>query len=307
MAAIKPNFLIAGASKAGTTSLHEYLAQHPDIFMSTFKEPNYFVPGYGYEKWEDYLALFRGARNQKAIGESSTGYLYCDESPPWIKSTLDPVKIILMLRNPARRAASLYWWMVREGYEDAPNFAEALEREPSRARDPEFRANCPQFFPDYLYYTTGLYREQVERFLETFGPDGVQIYLFEEFAADPHATCREIFGFLGVDPDFEPAIAIHNEGRLPASPRLQFWLRNRAPRYFRFLPARFRRAIVDPLMTLNTRRGSTPQRDLESEHRLLERYRADIRKLEQLLGRDLSIWLHEQTVAAPASDYVSLH
>ena len=275
--------------------------------MSSFKEPNYFVPGYGYEKWEDYLALFRGARNQKAIGESSTGYLYCDESPAWIKSALDPVKIILMLRNPARRAASLYWWMVREGYEDAPNLANALERESLRARDLEFRANCPQFFPDYLYYATGLYSEQVERFLETFGPDSVRIYLFEEFAADPRATCHEIFEFLGVDPDFEPTIAIHNEGRLPASPRLQFWLRNRAPRYLRFLPARFRRAMINRLMTLNTRRGSTPHRDLESEQRLLERYRADIRKLEQLLGRDLSIWLREQTVAAPASDYVSLH
>src|SRR5205823_12515200 len=108
-----------------------------------------------------------------------------------------------------------------------------------------------------------------------------------DIVAYQRSTVHEIFEFLAVDPDFEPTIAIHNEGRLPASPRLQFWLRNRAPRYLRFLPARFRRAIIDRLMTLNTRRGSTPQRDLESEQRLLERYRADIRKLEQLLGRDL--------------------
>src|SRR5437588_7141599 len=176
MTSPKPNFLIAGAAKAGTTSLHDYLGQHPDIYMSTFKEPNYFVPGYAYEDWEDYLALFAGARGETAVGESSTGYLYCEESPLRIKSTLGDVKIILILRNPARRAASLYWWMVREGYENAPSFADALERESSRARDPDFRANCPQFFPDYLYYTTGLYSEQVERFLETFGPDSVRIY-----------------------------------------------------------------------------------------------------------------------------------
>jgi len=73
------------------------------------------------------------------------------------------------------------------------------------------------------------------------------------------------------------------------------------------LPARFRRAIIDQLMILNTRRGSTPQRDFESERQLLERYRSDICKLEQLLGRDLSIWLREQTVSASTSDYVSLH
>src|SRR5215831_9169458 len=114
VAAIKPNFLIAGASKAGTTSLHDYLSQHPNIFMSSFKEPNYFVPNYAYNDWERYLSLFRGARDEKAVGESSTGYLFCEESPAWIKSVLGNVRIIVVLRNPARRAQSLYWWMVRE-------------------------------------------------------------------------------------------------------------------------------------------------------------------------------------------------
>ena len=85
---VTPNFLIAGAGKAGTTSLHDYLGQHPDIFMSSFKEPNYFVPGNGYENWDDYLSLFHGAHHEKAIGESSTGYLYCEQSPTWIESVL---------------------------------------------------------------------------------------------------------------------------------------------------------------------------------------------------------------------------
>lgn len=306
MAAIKPNFLIAGASKAGTTSLHEYLAQHPDVFMSTFKEPNYFVPGYAYENWDDYLALFRGARDEKAIGESSTGYLYCPESPEWIKSILSPVKIILMLRNPARRGESLYWWMVREGYENASTFAEALELESSRARHPSFRESCPQFFPDYLYYETGLYSAQVRRFLETFGPRNVRTFIFEEFVSNPRITCREVFKFLGVDPTFEPTIAIHNEARFPASPRLQFWLRNRAPKYLRFLPAKIRRAVIERLMNSNTRRGSIPKRDLESEQRLLDLYRDDIQKLEQLLERDLSIWLHDGARPAVKRDYVSI-
>ena len=290
MAAIKPNFLIAGTGKAGTTSLHEYLGQHPDIFMSTFKEPNYFVPGYGYDDWEDYLSLFRGARDEKAVGESSTGYLYCQESPARIRSALGDVKIILILRNPARRAASLYWWMVREGYEDAPTFAKALELETSRVQDPNFRINCPQFYPDYLYYATGLYCEQVRRFLETAGNVNVRVYLFEEFAKDPRVVCRDIFDFLGVDRNFEPTIAIHNEARVPASARLQFWLRNRASRYLSFLPSRLRQKFLLALMAFNTRRGSTPTHDAFVENRLLERYRDDIRRLERLLNRDLSLW-----------------
>jgi len=305
VAAIKPNFLIAGTGKAGTTSLHEYLAQHPEIFMSSFKEPNFFVRDYGYNNWEDYLRLFAEVRNEKAIGESSTGYLCSAESPAWIKSTLGPVKIILMLRNPARRAESLYWWMMREGYENAPTFSKALELEPARANDPQFQANCGQFLPDYFYYSTGLYCDQVRRFIETFGRDHVRIYLFEDFAKSPRETCHDIFAFLGVDSDFAPQIAIHNEGRLPASPSFQFWLRNHAPRYLRFLPRRLRRGILDRFMRVNTRRGSAPIRDFQTEQQLLERYRDDILKLERLLDRDLSIWSNEK--AADSANYVSTH
>ena len=309
MATVKPNFLIAGASKAGTTSLHDYLGQHPDVFMSTFKEPNYFVPGYAYDNWEDYLALFADARGESALGESSTGYLYCEESPAWIKSVLGCVKIIFILRNPARRAASLYWWMVREGYENAATFDKALELESSRMKSPTFRTTCPQFYPDYLYYTTGLYSEQVRRYLETFGEGNIRIYIFEEFAKDPHAVCRDIFEFLGVDPDFEPTIAIHNEARIPASARFQYWLRNRARRYLWFLPSALRRKFLLQLMALNTSRGSTPSHDAIIEGRLLERYREDIRRLEQLLNRDLSLWVDNQAIGSPRSNpaYVPLH
>ena len=308
MAAIKPNFIIAGAGKAGTTSLHEYLGQHPDIFMSTFKEPNYFVPGYGYDNWNDYLALFAGVSGETAVGEASTGYLYCQESPAWIKSLLGCIKIVLILRNPVHRAASLYWWMVREGYEDAPTFAKALELEASRIQDPTFPKTCSEFHHSYFYFTTGLYTEQVRRYLDTFGENNVRICIFEEFAKDPRAICRDIFDFLGVDQEFEPTIAIHNEARLPASAQLQFWLRNQAPRYLWFLPSPLRRKFLLWLMALNTKKGSPPTHDVLVEGRLLERYRDDIHQLEQLLHRDLSLWFDRQTIAEPVpdQDYVSV-
>lgn len=300
MASIKPNFLVAGAGKAGTTSLHDYLAQHPDVFMSTFKEPNYFVPDYGYDNWEDYLALFAGARDEKAVGESSTGYLYCENSPSWIKSVLGQVKIILILRNPATRAASLYWWMLREGYENAPTFAEALQLESSRMRNSAFRDTCLQFYPDYLYYTTGLYSEQVRRYVDTFGEKNVQIHIFEEFVKRPLETCRDIFNFLDVDPNFRPTTEVHNQARVPASVPLQYWLRTKAPRYFRFVPAKIRQKCVLSLMNFNTRKGSLPSHDLQLERSLMERYRNDISRLEQLLNRDLSFW-YDQKVSDPVA------
>jgi hypothetical protein len=286
-----PNFLIVGTGKAGTTSLHEYLGQHPQIFMSRNKEPHYFVKGYGVEKWEDYLGLFKDAANKDAVGESSTLYLYCEESPAWIKRSLGDVKIIILLRNPAKRAFSLYGWMVREGYEDAETFAEALEREPARLNDPNFRQNCPQFYPDYLYYTTGLYYEQVRRYFDIFGRDHVRVYLFEDFIKQPFSICRDVFSFLGVQTDFTPKFEVHNEGRIPASVRRQYWLRTAAERQFAWIPRKLRKNLIYGMMERNVRRGRKPEPDAEVQAALTKRYRDNITKLANLLNQDLSRWL----------------
>jgi sulfotransferase family protein len=287
----RPNFFIAGVPKAGTTSLHEYLKQHPQIFMPDYKEPNYFVHGNGLEKWEDYLSLFKDAGGKKAVGESSAAYSYCEESPGWIKSVLGDVKIIIILRNPARRAFSLYGWMVREGYEDAPTFAEALEREPVRMHDAVFRAQCPQFSPDYLYFTTGLYFEQVKRYIETFGRERIKIYLFEEFIKQPVTICQDVFRFLEVDDNFTPKMELHNEGRIPKSIALQFRLRQELARRRKFIPHAWRIKLVKHLMERNVRRGSKPQPDKQLMESLANRYRQNIQQLEMLLGRNFSAWI----------------
>ena len=263
--------------------------------MSTYKEPNFFVPGYGYDDWDDYLSLFAHGHGEKAVGESSTGYLYCEQSPQWIKSTLGDIKIILILRNPAQRAASLYWWMLREGYENAPTLAEALALESSRMQSPTFHTECLHFFPDYLYYHTGLYSEQVRRFLDTFGKENVRIYIFEEFIKQPLDVCRDIFDFLEVDPTFQPKIEVHNAARIPASVPLQYWIRTKAPRYLRFVSARARWKLLLALMKLNTRKEWVPSPDRQLEKSLIERYRADIGQLERLINRDLSVWLQAKS------------
>ena len=287
----RPNFFIAGVPKAGTTSLHEYLKQHPQIFMPDYKEPNYFALGSGVEKWEDYLTLFKNAAGKKAIGESSAAYCYCEESPAWIKSTLGDVKIIIILRNPASRAFSLYGWMVREGYEDAPTFAEALERETIRLHDPVFKMNCPAFYADYFYFTTGLYFEQVSRYIETFGRDRVKIYLFEEFVKQPVPICQDAFRFLEVDPAFVPKTEIHNEGRVPESIALQYHLRAELHKVQHKPDQSAAVQTLERLMEWNVRRGSKPQPDTQLLATLTDRYRRNIEQLQTLLGRDLSSWI----------------
>jgi len=287
----RPNFFIAGVGKAGTTSLHEYLRQHPQIFMPDYKEPHYFVNGYGVEKWEEYLLLFKDAGGKKAIGESSTLYCFCEESPGWIKSILRDVKIIFMLRNPAPRAFSHYSWLVRCGYEDAPTFAEALEREPARLQDPSFRTQCPQFYQDYFYFSTGLYFEQVSRYIETFGRDRVKVYLFEEFIKQPVQICQDAFRFLEVDPEFVPKIEVHNEGCVPESIALQYHLRAELIKVQDKPDQAAAARTLERLMEWNVRRGGKPRPDKQFLESLTDRYRQNIEQLQKLLGRDLSDWV----------------
>lgn len=148
-----PNFLIIGASKAGTTSLYDYLDQHPDIYMSPRKETNFFArvngdPGY-YEPVDElrkrlrrpiktleaYQALFARVANEKAIGEASPWYLLEDQVPERIQDYIRQVKLIAILRNPVEQAYSLFQDYIRAGKEPQADFLQAIRATEQRTRD----------------------------------------------------------------------------------------------------------------------------------------------------------------------------
>lgn len=289
--------MIVGAAKAGTTSLYEYVRQHPRVFMPAVKEPSYFTEGYGLATLDEYLDLFDVARADQVVGESSGSYLSSEESPAWIRSALGAIKVIIILRNPARRAFSLYVWMAQEGYERAATFAEALALEEERKHDPSFRDHPPQFFHDYMYLSSGFYYEQVKRFIDLFGRESVLVLLFEEFVRDPVAACRQVFGLIGVDDTFTPTIERHNEGKLPRSIRAQYLLRN-AYRLAPWLrPGRVRDAVCRAGISLNLRlgRAEKPTMSPQTYDDLMSRFAPDIDRLSQLIGRDLSIWTKRES------------
>ena len=147
-----PNFLIIGAVKAGTTSLHDWLSQHPQIYMSSIKELNFFAfEGDNLEVFKgkfnkEYLAgfettlqgyrkHFQGVTNEIAIGESSPTYLYHPKAPERIQHYIPDVKLIAILRNPVERAYSNYLHTIRDSIEPFTDFAQALEEEESRIQD----------------------------------------------------------------------------------------------------------------------------------------------------------------------------
>ncbi len=285
---VKPNFLIVGAAKAGTSSLHDWLSQHPQVFMPAHKEPCYFVEGWGVKHWPQYLELFRGGVGRRAVGEASAAYLAAAESPAWIRRTLGDVKIIVLLRDPSRRAVSLHQWMVAQGYEPILGLREALDAEAWRSSDEAFRRSAPQYWLDYLYFRSGLYALQLERYFETFGPASVMVLLFEEMIRRPGRTYAQVCDFLGVDAAFTPDFRVCNAARLPRYASGQHALMRLLRRG---VGGAVGRSVWRGAMWCNLAAGRKPVVDAEVVSHLRDRFAGDVRRVGQLLEKDLSSWL----------------
>ena len=138
-----PNFLIIGSAKGGTSSLHYYLRQHPQIFMPDLKEPRFFALEGGILNFQnpdsainynsittlrEYESLFANVTNELGIGEASPLYLYSEKAARRIKHYVPDAKLMVILRNPVDRAFSCYTHLLREGYETL-SFEAALKAE----------------------------------------------------------------------------------------------------------------------------------------------------------------------------------
>jgi hypothetical protein len=295
---MKPNFLIIGAARAGTTALYHCVRQHPEIFVSRPKELRFFAkadaPAFGgpgdenvnrnwVTTWEEYCRHFADVNGQKAIGEASPFYLCSEEAPKRIRRFLPDAKLVVVLRDPVSRAFSSFMYLRRAGREPLSDFRSALQAEDVRRQD-----NW-----EYLwqYRSLGLYSTQLERYLDVFPRELIWIGLFDDLGAEPIRFCQMVYAFLEVDPDFRPRIAegVNASGE-PRSRTLQDIVDKQNPlRSFArsLLPKSFGRAIRRTVLKRNLRRDVIP-RDVEQELRAY--YRPEIERLEILIGRDLSAW-----------------
>ena len=292
-----PNFLIVGAQKAGTTSLHYYLKQHPQIYMSPRKEPHFFE-GMHWDFYRpgrmmlpvtdlaDYQGLFEGVTDEKAIGEASASYLYSPKAPTLIKRSIPDARLIAILRNPADRAYSNFLHCVRGGRESIVDFAEALRVEEERIKG--------NWGPLWHYKQKGFYYAQVKRYLDTFGRDSFRVWLYEDLRTQPLDVLRDVLEFLEVDETFVPDMSIeHNTSALPRNKTLYRAAKKLAARNSvlklaileRCLPAGLRRYVKRRIFV------QPPPFPAEIREQLLASYTEDILKLQDLIGRDLSSWL----------------
>lgn len=297
--AIGPNFFVVGAHKAGTTSLYTYLKQHPQIFMpDRIKEPCYFrgdpcsfEPGPPLQERKNfYIKLFERAVGFKAIGESSTDYLYYSRKSALNIKQHDPwAKIIVILRNPIERAYSNFIWALKEGVESERNFRSALNLE--QARREQGMGSV------WHYKAKGFYASQVRDYLDVFNTHQVKVFLFEELQKDATSVCQESFSFLEVDPFLPDTSISHNVSGVARIAVLQRAL-NRPSGLMKLgylLPAGLRklaRAVVRKTNTQNDRKR-WPQHEKDDAAYLLDLYRSDILELQEVIGKDLGPWLKQ--------------
>jgi hypothetical protein len=174
--------------KCGTTSLHNYLGEHPDVFMSKIKEPKYFLPDNNFSKPKNSNAdilqfMLKGYNGEKRIGESTTQYTKSAErnGVPERCKEIDNIKFIYVLRNPFQRIISHYQHSERFGKNPLEEFNLALQNRPG-------------------YLNVSLYYFQLSQYLKHFDKDRFKIIIFEEFINDISKVLKEIFIFLEVDP-----------------------------------------------------------------------------------------------------------
>jgi len=203
----KPNFIIAGFPKCGTTSLHHYLSEHPQIFMPSQKELHFFTyeilsklkngPKDGAVKKtqiqdsKKYLDFYRNVKNEIAVGDASPSYINYPNQFLKIKEYLEDPKFIIVLRDPINRAYSNYLHLKREQRETL-TFKEAVNRENKRIKDK---------YSDFWYYKfNSTYYDKILKAKETFKE--VLIITSEELNENHEATMKKVYKFLDVDCNF---------------------------------------------------------------------------------------------------------
>jgi len=307
----KPNLFIVGHPRTGTTSLHDYLNQHPDIFMSPIKEPNYFTKDFHKESdlfhkkqvnfpfrtEKKYLSLYHNLGNEKIAGEATATTLYSKISSREISRFNPDAKIIMTFREPVDFLFSYHSIAVYTLGESIKDFKTALaaeeERRNGRLLSKRIIAPSWYIYSDFINYT-----EQAKRFLACFPPEQIKIIIFDDFKKNTGRTLNEIFTFLEVDAGFKPDINIVNPyNKIVRWPRLKHYLFD-SPYFRRLLRRLVPYEVYSWLGQFFMKVASTghPKQKIDEHFRkeLMLRYKDEVVRFEEFIGRDLvTLWKYD--------------
>jgi hypothetical protein len=300
----KPNFFIVGAPRSGTTAMYEYLKQHPEIFMSQLKEPQFFgsdlirtpkAPFYRHDI-KRYLALFAPAGNAKVVGEGSTLYLKSREAASEIKEFSPSAKVIIMLRNPVDLLYSLHSFALNYGSEVIEDFEGALDAETDRKKLLRVPDSC-EIVDGLFYRERAKFKEPVERYFKVFGQGNVHVIVYDDLRNNTPKVYAETLQFLGVSTDFQPEFNVVHENRRIRSRALRYIWRRRSGGVhrvvFEYSPPWLSRRMVKTLKWVYSRPAPRTPINAELRRRLQGEFKGEIEQLSELLQRDLTHWVKE--------------
>jgi hypothetical protein len=300
-----PNFLIIGAAKSGTTSLHAYLSEHQDILMSTPKEPKYFsnkaitinFSGKGdlevynsiIKSKIEYKNLFKSEKDLIIKGESSADSLYYYKKViPLIKKELEEPYVLILLRNPIERAFSAYTHLIRDGRE-IKSFEEGLQLESERI----------EWGYEFIwhYKEVGLYYNQVKSYIENF--KNCKVILFDDLKKDSQLVVDDTCDFLKLTTIKINKDRVYNKSGIPKR-NFQTFLYNKFIKkrsLFKkivsfFLKETKKEQIAFILKNqLFNKQLQKSEMKPETKNQLIDYFKDDILKLEKLIDKDLQHWL----------------
>jgi hypothetical protein len=296
-----PDFFVAGAPKAGTTAVHAALARHPSLYMSSVKEPKFFLtdgppqarggPGdvqtYREHVWrrDQYEALFDAAPPGTLRGESTPFYLYNRDAQRRIRALVPGARLIVILRDPVERAHSNWTHLWSAGLDPVGDFVAACAEEERR---------IAAGWADFWHYTAlGRYGEQLEHLHTVFPREQVLVFRYRALVESPARVLDRICAFLDVPQGMLSEVPREN---VTAHPRrsLRHLAVSRALRVStaasKILPGA---AAMTGSLERILQRDSPPRQPLTWQQRqaLIPRFEDDIRLLEVITGEDFSDWL----------------
>ena len=301
-----PDFFLAGHPKSGTTALYEALRRHPQIYMPDCKEPWFFAPELRERTpprpegtpatLAEYAALFAAAGPGQRAGEASAEYLWSHGAAAAIAEVQPAAKVIAVLREPASFLHSLHLQFLQTYVETEPDLRRALALESERREGRSIPRHT--YWPAALLYSEHVrYTEQLARYYEALSREQVLVLVYDDFRRDPGDFVRTVLRFLDVDesvelhaPEANPTVRARSQrlhelvhavgvGRGPVSRAAKTAIKAVTPAGLR------RRALYAAQERLVFGPPPAPDEALMAE--LRRRYRPEVERLAEHLGRDL--------------------
>ena len=296
----KPNFFIVGAPKCGTTALSEYLKEHPNVFMSTPKEPHYFandmVKHRGIKNSKDYFDLFKDTTEKHlAIGEASVWYLYSKTAIENIKIFNKDAKIIVMLRKPVEMVYSMHSQHQNSQGEDEPDFEKAWNLEAERKKGKSIPKHILHV-PNLYYSEIAKYYTQLRKLYNTFPKNQVLVITFDDFKNDTKKIFNEVLDFL-ILPDYDK-----NEfPRVNENKKFKYHFVNKLAKKEPVFIRNIRKKTMQVLglnkleigkliYKLNSKKEFRKPIDTKIKIEVINCYQEEVNQLSVLLKKDLSCW-----------------